>query len=50
MFKGFQSQWIVGIPSKDLMVARLGVTHGEERWSPEEVIVEVLGVLEGRVK
>ena len=46
MFKGFQSQWIVGIPSKDLMVARLGVTHGEERWSPEEVIVGVLGVLE----
>ncbi len=50
MFKGFQSQWIVGIPSKDLMVARLGVTHGEERWSPEEVIVGVLRVLEGRIK
>jgi CubicO group peptidase (beta-lactamase class C family) len=50
MFKGFQSQWIVGIPSKDLMVARLGVTHGEERWSPEDVIVEVMGVLEGKVK
>lgn len=47
MFKGFQSQWIVGIPSKELMVARLGVTHGEEGWSPEEVIVEVLEVLEG---
>ncbi|HSF90279.1 MAG TPA: serine hydrolase [Saprospiraceae bacterium] len=50
MFKGFQSQWIVGIPSKELMVARLGVTHGEERWSPEEVSVGVLGVLEGKVK
>ncbi len=49
MFKGFQSQWIVGIPSKDLMVARLGVTHGEDGWSPEEVITEVLGVLEGKV-
>jgi CubicO group peptidase (beta-lactamase class C family) len=49
MFKGFQSQWIVGIPSRELMVARLGVTHGEERWSPEEVIVEVLKVLEGKV-
>lgn len=48
MFKGFQRQWIVGIPSKDLMVARLGVTNREEGWSPEEVIVEVLGVLEGR--
>jgi CubicO group peptidase (beta-lactamase class C family) len=48
MFKGFQSQWIVGIPSKDLMVARLGVTHGEERWSPEDVIVKVMEVLEGK--
>lgn len=48
IFKGFQGQWIVGIPSRDLMVARLGVTHSEERWSPEEVIVEVLEVLEGK--
>ncbi len=48
MFKGFQSQWIVGIPSRDLMVARLGVTHGEEGWSPEEVITELMGVLEGK--
>lgn len=48
MFKGFQSQWIVGIPSKGLMLARLGVTHGDEGWSPEEVIMEVLEVLEGK--
>ncbi len=46
MFKGFQSQWIVGIPSKGLMVARLGVTHDEEGWSPEEVILRLLDVLE----
>jgi CubicO group peptidase (beta-lactamase class C family) len=47
-FKGFQSQWILGIPSRDLMVARLGVTHREDGWSPEEVIREMLGVLEGK--
>ncbi len=45
-FKGFQSQWIVGIPSRDLMVARLGVTNSQEGWSPEEVIMKVLEVLE----
>jgi len=45
-FKGFQGQWIVGIPSLDIMVARLGVTHKEEGWSPEEVILEVLELVE----
>ena len=44
MFKGFQSQWIVGIPSKELMVARLGVTNGDEVRSTEDVIVKVLEV------
>lgn len=45
-FKGFQGQWIVGIPSKDIMLARLGVTNGAEEWSPEEVIIKMLEVLE----
>jgi len=45
-FKGFQGQWIVGIPSKDIMVARLGVTNSKEGWSPERVIIEMLKILE----
>lgn len=45
-FRGFQGQWIVGIPSKDLMLARLGVTQDDQAWSPEGVVNAVLGVLE----
>jgi CubicO group peptidase (beta-lactamase class C family) len=45
MFKGFQSQWIVGIPSKELMVARLGVSNTEDGWNPDEVIAKVLELL-----
>ena len=45
-FKGFQGQWIVGIPSLDLMVARIGVSNGKKDWSPEEVIVSVMKALE----
>lgn len=45
MFKGYQGQWVVGIPSKDFMLVRIGVTNREERWSPEEVIAGVLRVL-----
>lgn len=41
-FEGFQDQWIVVIPSWDLMVARFGVTNGGN-WSVEELI---LGILE----
>lgn len=47
IFKGFQGQWIVGIPSKDIMVARLGVSNEEKGWSPEEVIVKILEILNG---
>jgi CubicO group peptidase (beta-lactamase class C family) len=42
IFRGFQGQWIVGIPSLDLMVARLGVTHDDDAWSPEGVVLEVM--------
>jgi hypothetical protein len=42
MFRGFQGQWIVGIPSMDLMLVRLGVTHDDDAWSPEEVIKGVM--------
>ena len=46
MFRGFQGQWIVGIPSLDLMLVRLGVTNSEEGWSPEEVMSGVMKILE----
>ena len=45
MFRGFQGQWVVGIPSLDIMLVRIGVTNHEEGWSPEEVLVDVLKVL-----
>ena len=45
-FRGFQGQWIVGIPSKGLMLARLGVTQDDQAWSPEEVIGQILNELE----
>ena len=45
-FLGFQDQWVVGIPSQDLMLVRIGVTNRKEEWSPEGVIVELLGELE----
>ncbi len=46
MFRGFQGQWVVGIPSLDIMLVRLGVTNSEEGWSPEEVLVNVLEELD----
>ena len=46
MFKGFQGQWVMGIPSKGIMLARFGVTHQEDGWSPEKVLSEVIKVLE----
>jgi CubicO group peptidase (beta-lactamase class C family) len=46
MFKGFQEQWVVGIPSKGFMLARLGVTHEDDGWSPQEVILGILQLLE----
>jgi CubicO group peptidase (beta-lactamase class C family) len=46
MFSGFQGQWVVGIPSLNIMLVRLGVTNIEEGWSPEEVLVRMQKVLE----
>lgn len=45
-FRGFQGQWIVGIPSKELMLARLGVTQDDQAWSPGELIKQILSVVE----
>jgi len=46
VFKGFQGQWVVGIPSKEIMMVRLGVSNEEKGWSSEEVIVRLLEVLD----
>jgi CubicO group peptidase (beta-lactamase class C family) len=46
MFKGFQGQWIIGIPSRELMVARLGVDH-DRRWDAQGVVGGLLEVLDG---
>ena len=44
-FEGFQEQWIVVIPSRDLMVARFGVTHDPE-WSIEPLILDILDCID----
>lgn len=44
-FEGYQGQWVVVIPSKDLMVARFGVTH-TQNWSVEELLLDILGAID----
>ena len=41
----YEGQWFVGIPSMDLMLVRLGVTHDDEAWSPEEVMLRLRSAL-----
>lgn len=41
IFEGYQEQWIVVIPSKDLMIARFGATN-TPNWSMEQLILDVL--------
>lgn len=43
-FQGYQDQWIVVIPSRNLMVARFGVTN-TPGWSVEELILDILEAL-----
>lgn len=40
MFRGFQGQWVVGIPSMDIMVARLGVSH-DDNGSPGDLVASI---------
>lgn len=40
-FEGYQEQWIVVIPSKDLMIARFGATN-TPNWSVEDLVVDVV--------
>ena len=44
IFEGYQEQWIIVIPSKDLMIARFGATN-TENWSVEDLIVDVLAAI-----
>lgn len=45
MFHGFQGQWIVGIPSMDLMLVRIAVMHKEEKWNPQDLIIGLMDEL-----
>ena len=44
MFKGFQGQWIIGIPSRGLVIARLGVDH-DRRWPAGQFTGDLLNLL-----
>src|SRR5690606_30203607 len=44
MFKGFQGQWIIGIPSRGLVIARLGVDH-DRRWPAGQFTGDLLKLL-----
>ncbi len=44
MFQGYQGQYIVVIPSWDLMVVRMGVMR-DKSWSMEQLILEVAGIV-----
>jgi CubicO group peptidase (beta-lactamase class C family) len=41
-FSGFNEQIVAVIPSRDIVVVRLGVTHDEESWNVEVFIRDVL--------
>lgn len=45
MFQGYQGQYIVVIPSWDLMVARMGVMR-DPHWKMEQLILDINNILE----
>lgn len=45
VFQGYQGQWIVVIPSRDVMIARFGVTN-TKNWRIEDLIVDILETIE----
>lgn len=45
VFQGYQGQWFVVIPSKDLMIARFGVTNTPQ-WSMEDLILDILDTIQ----
>lgn len=44
VFQGYQGQWFIVIPSKDLMIARFGITNTPD-WSMEDLVVDILGAI-----
>ena len=44
-FSGFNDQIVAVIPSRDVVVVRLGVTHDEESWDVEAFIRDVLNCI-----
>lgn len=45
IFQGYQGQWFVVIPSKDLMIARFGATN-TRNWSMEDLILDILKTID----
>ncbi len=41
VFQGYQGQWFIVIPSKELMIARFGITNTPD-WSMEDLVVDIL--------
>lgn len=44
-FEGYQGQWFVVIPSRELMIARFGVTN-TKNWQVEDLIADLLEILD----
>ncbi len=44
-FGGFNEQIVAVIPSRDVVVVRLGVTHDEKSWDVEVFIRDVLNCI-----
>ena len=44
-FSGFNDQIVAVIPSRDVVVVRLGVTHDDESWDVEVFIRDVLNCI-----
>lgn len=42
---GFEGQWIVIVPSRDLVIVRLGFTRGERAWDVETFVKAVMSAL-----
>jgi CubicO group peptidase (beta-lactamase class C family) len=45
-FGGFNSQIVAVIPSRDVVIVRLGVTHDKKAWDVEQFMVDVLETIE----